>query len=665
MKENKNFFYRILSLSILVVMLSMQSLFAETPFCSRYGEKWVRILFAPAIDYGWALPTQSSYEGVIPKNVSVDYGADNQLWCFVGNTKGFKIYNKAAGENWALSVIKPEKGTPASMVSSRKAKRWYLNEDSLNVRKAGGYLFVVSKKENQPVLNAAGGKNGELKFFDAPIAGSRWQICDASKKVEVNFEAIMTLEARPDGFDRMAQVKITPDDIHKDRNIRFELNVQNLNQKREYYFPSDKTPKAEYTGFYRGFIGNEWEIEQNKITGKLQSIPVGDAQYLFSTYDEHKVPYRIPAIVTARNGQLIALSDRRYSGADIGFGRVDLVGRISKDNGRTWGRDFMVLQGHGEKHTTGYGDACLVADRDSNRVLLMCAAGHVSYWNSSVKEPLRIARSYGTYDPSSDTWKWSSPEDLTDHFYKDLFSNKVVSMFIGSGRIFQSRTIKVGSAYRIYAALCTKSGNFVVYSDDFGKEWNVLGDPSVSCAPKGDEPKCEELPDGSVLLSSRKSGGRWFNIYTYSDIKTAKGKWGEAADSYNTPGGIRNQGSPTDGEIYIVKAIRKADNKKVDVALQSVPAGPGRSNVTVYYKELTQKEDYNSPGHFAADWDGEYLVSDKPGAYSTFTIQSDGTIGFYFEEEPEWYQMVYIPLSLEIITKDKYRIAENHLGEMK
>ena len=47
-------------------------------------------------------------------------------------------------------------------------------------------------------------------------------------------------------------------------------------------------------------------------------------QPLFKTYQGAKVPYRIPAIATAHNGNLIAVSDYRYCGGDIGFGRVDL-----------------------------------------------------------------------------------------------------------------------------------------------------------------------------------------------------------------------------------------------------------------------------------------------------------------------------------------------------
>ena len=58
-------------------------------------------------------------------------------------------------------------------------------------------------------------------------------------------------------------------------------------------------------------------------------------QPLFATLAD-MVPYRIPAIAVTPKGTLIAVSDYRPCGGDIGFGRVDLRYRLSNDNGHTW-----------------------------------------------------------------------------------------------------------------------------------------------------------------------------------------------------------------------------------------------------------------------------------------------------------------------------------------
>ncbi|WP_232047040.1 sialidase family protein [Sphingobacterium daejeonense] len=46
--------------------------------------------------------------------------------------------------------------------------------------------------------------------------------------------------------------------------------------------------------------------------------------------------YRIPAIIKNKNGELIAFSEGRVDHAGD-YGNVDIVYKVSKDNGKTWG----------------------------------------------------------------------------------------------------------------------------------------------------------------------------------------------------------------------------------------------------------------------------------------------------------------------------------------
>ena len=41
------------------------------------------------------------------------------------------------------------------------------------------------------------------------------------------------------------------------------------------------------------------------------------------------------------------MADFRWCNADIGNGHVDIVGRISKDNGNSWGQEFTLARGSG------------------------------------------------------------------------------------------------------------------------------------------------------------------------------------------------------------------------------------------------------------------------------------------------------------------------------
>ena len=380
-----------------------------------------------------------------------------------------------------------------------------------------------------------------------------------------------------------------------------------------------------------------------------------------------EIPYRIPAIACAKNGDLIALSDFRQGKSDIGYGAVDVYARISRDNGITWDAPFCLAGSNAVSGSDSqyYGDASIVADRESDEVLVMLVSGTVGFPRSTREAPVRMTSMRGRYDHAAGEWSWTKPTDITAVIYDKL--PQVKGLFFSSGKICQSTLIKAGSHYRIYAGLCVRmltgngNANYVMYSDDFGKTWEVLGGESNAALRNGDECKCEELPNGNVLLSSRVNKGRSWNIFTYDDRRAATGSWGVSQAPDSTLGGIYNADdrNACNGEILIVDAVRKRDHAKVRLALQSVATN--RTNVTIWYKVLKEEADYDTPLHFAMSWEGRYQVSTVSSCYSTMVRQPGSVIGFYFEENAHnsGFDMIYLRLSLETITNGQYRINEN------
>ena len=392
---------------------------------------------------------------------------------------------------------------------------------------------------------------------------------------------------------------------------------------------------------------------------------------IFRTRSQADIPYRIPAIATTRQGRLVAVSDYRYCRSDIGAGRIDLHFRQSVDHGRTWGNIYLpetmigdgdLTKGHQE---AGYGDAALVADRNSDRMLLLTCSGGPLFGYSTVDHHQGMARFYS--DDGGTTW--SAPEYIGEEtIYQPLAQSRygaIKAWFVGSGRIFQSRFVRVGKYFRLYCAGVSRNNkenaNWVIYSDDFGQSWQFLGGCDASPVPGGDEPKCEELPDGNVLISSRAWGGRFYNIFTFTDRRAAQGQWGEKAFSGKDNGGVGANQNACNGEVMVVRATRQSDGKKTNLLLQSLPLGPGRANVGIYFKDLADASSYASPQALAANWSGPYQVTDKPSAYSTMTLQHNGKIGFLYEEETHCgtqgggYTIVYRPLTLQEITNGLYR----------
>lgn len=403
----------------------------------------------------------------------------------------------------------------------------------------------------------------------------------------------------------------------------------------------------------------------SQVSANVTVVPVearsasvnGHGMTVFSNRDAQ---YRIPSIVECKSGELIAFTDHRYDNKDIGGGRhLDIVMKTSQDKGATWsGPEQMVAKGGNGVATSfdcAHGDAATVVDRKTGRILLMCASGGIGYWESSRKKPIMMGRYYS--DDEGKTWKG---EEVTRQIY-DLMPD-VESAFFTSGRICQSKQIKVGKYYRVYTALATRQGNRILYSDDFGKTWAVLGKNVAESAPRGDEAKIEELPNGNVLLSSRVMGGRFFNVYSYADKKSATGSWGKVAMSGAANHGVVAKKNACNGEVLLVNA--KKNGKKVKLLLQSVPCGPNRVNVGIYYKALNSPADYATPEAIAKDWEGCYQVSDTTSAYSTMVQGKDGSIFFLLEEnafrhsetEPDdYYDIRFDKLSIGQITNGQYK----------
>ena len=147
-----------------------------------------------------------------------------------------------------------------------------------------------------------------------------------------------------------------------------------------------------------------------------RTVPSFEDAVLFRNTETDTIPYRIPTLSVLSDGRLLALADYRHCKLDIGFGRVDIHGRISEGSG--WGEPFVLIEGTGVPHAVdcGFGDAAMVADRESREVLVITVCGETVYGHATTnrQNPNRVAllRSLDncrTWEP----WK-EITEDVTD-----------------------------------------------------------------------------------------------------------------------------------------------------------------------------------------------------------------------------------------------------------
>ena len=393
-------------------------------------------------------------------------------------------------------------------------------------------------------------------------------------------------------------------------------------------------------------------------------------QTLFNSANHSSTPYRIPAIATLSNGDVIAIADQRPCGADVGNGEVDIYAKISSNNGSTWtpsstdpsadGTGLKIADG---TSSNGYGDAAVVANRESGEVMAICVAGKVVFSNGSSSKHNKMARLY-----SSDYGKTWKTEDVTTAFFDNLLPN-AYTMFMASGKILQSTKVKKGNYYRLYGALLVRQKknwlskenvNYVVYSDDFGKTWAILG--GGSCISSADEAKVEELPNGNIVVSSRKSGGRYLNVFSFSNLESATGSWGSTSTC--SFGGS----NATNGELLMYHNVTNVSTgEKTNIILQSLPTGSSRSNVAVFYKVIDNNTSYSSSS-FTSGWTKGIEVDNGASGYSTMTILPNGEIGFLYEDNydtskanGDYSDIVYVPLTVSEITGGAYTYTSSEV----
>ena len=441
----------------------------------------------------------------------------------------------------------------------------------------------------------------------------------------------------------------------------------------------------EFQGFYIGTteLGTNPTLTAENIAAINETTPLvakftaTDDVTLF--YDDDTYSYRIPAIAKTGTNRLVAISDYRHNLDDIGRDnhstgkkRIDLVMRTSEDNGATWSDIKTIAAGDDSKvgsYLRAFGDAAVAAV--GNNIVVMCAAGDVLYTSGTTDNPNRMARIF-----SSDNGANWTIEEMTTKMYSQ--STSLIpnggSAFFGSGKLAVDENFNGTGNARIYGALLVRIknndgnysnyNNFVVYSDDLGATWKILGGSTSSIA-SDDEPKVEILPNGQILLSVRRGGGRKFRVFTYGtgadDKANGVGSWGDAAVNGCDNGGQ----NATNGEIICLDA-KRPNGKRTKILLQSQPKGGSgqyeRYNVTIWYKEVSADETY-TPSSIASGWTQglEVCPAGVKSAYSAMCLQENGKIAFFFEEAPcygddhtKGYSMVYVPLTIEEITGENF-----------
>lgn len=320
--------------------------------------------------------------------------------------------------------------------------------------------------------------------------------------------------------------------------------------------------------------------------------------------------YRIPAIVSAADGALVAFAEaRKENRGDPGNGDIDLVMKRSEDQGTTWSK-LSVVDDPGEKWAAS--NPTPVLDRVSGRLWIA-----FNRWRpgKGTFNSLPGTDDNQTWLRSSDDHgrTWSQPRDITRDARDFEYWG---AMFLGPGGAIQTKSGRL----LLPAAMCPDPCSamaavpgwqgslslmraYTVYSDDHGTTWH-RGNPLPALT---DENQLVELADGAVMMDARQGSGerRWVGVSRDGGTRWNRPVPGQAL----TP-------VATSIERYTLKAAG-ADRDRL---LWTGVAGPGRRHLVV-------RVSYDE----GQTWTNERTLYGGLAAYSDLTVLKDGTVGVLWE----------------------------------
>ena len=341
------------------------------------------------------------------------------------------------------------------------------------------------------------------------------------------------------------------------------------------------------------------------------STSTPETQILFDGGQEGYHTYRIPALLQAANGDLLAFCEgRRDSPSDSG--QIDLLLKRSADGGRTWSDQEVIVT---EPELT-CGNPCPVLDRDTGIIWLpFCknlAAGG--------QEKITAARAPRTVwlTHSADHGRtWATPVEITAQVKKTCWTWYATGpgqgLQLASGRLIIPCDHNTGIRFDG----SDPYGSHLIYSDDHGATWRI---GAILSLP-GNECYALELDDGDVYLNCR----------TRKDL-------GVRSYGYSRDGGLSFIEEGFHHELVEPRRFRGG----CQGSLLKLPAPGGEGSLLLFCNPATAQEERQRLAiHVSADqgrtWKEARVICPGPSAYSDLALTKDGLIACLYEAGDQRY----------------------------
>ncbi len=329
---------------------------------------------------------------------------------------------------------------------------------------------------------------------------------------------------------------------------------------------------------------------------------------LFDASENEKVScYRIPAMVTAPNGDLVVTIDERVPSCNDlrGSRDINIVMRRSQDQGKTWTRIERIIDFPEGQSAS---DPSMIVDGATGEIFLF-----YNFMDLDTERDVYYLHVVKSKD-SGETW--SKPEDITGQITKPEWHSDF--KFITSGRGIQTSTGKL-----LHCLVNLQCGMHLFGSDDHGESWYLIDTP----IKPGNESKVVELADGSWMINSRVNRKGMRYVHVSDDLGAT---WHSRAEPLLIDPGCN-------GSIIRYSTV-KEDSGKSCLLFSNAKMKKGRQNMTV---RISYDE-----GH---TWSNGKTIYSGSSAYSTMTVLRNGDIGLLFEKD-DYTENLFVTFSMEWLT---------------
>ena len=340
-------------------------------------------------------------------------------------------------------------------------------------------------------------------------------------------------------------------------------------------------------GVSAGAIARQDEPTGPRLTEVYQA---GDAGY-------HT--FRIPSLIAARNGTLLAFAEARREGA-ADAGDIDLVVKRSRDGGRTWSPAQVV----GDNGPNTFGNPCPVLDRTTGTIWLLTTQNRgLDRERDIIAGTSQGTRTVWVLKSTDDGETWTAPVDITTSVKRPGWTWYATGPGVG---------IQTKGGRLVIPANHAEAGtgvhrSHIVYSDDGGNHWTL----GASADAGTNESQIVELADGRLLLNMRNHPPKPEN---FRMVATSTDGGRTLSETTADRALIE---PPAQASLITVRDEAAADRRRLIFAN---PASTRRERLTVRVSE-----------DGGVTWPVARVVHEGPAAYSSLAALADGAIGLLFE----------------------------------